>query len=120
MLFSEADRRDYLCAVRSKNRECTATTAALIFCAINRTNCASSILFFLFFPFSPSSDSLYVCSACTGIKEVTYPLLSLILPDADCEKITAALLKSRTGEFDLESILFLKLRGLGELKKCFY
>uniref|UniRef100_A0A8D3BPG1 Leucine rich repeat containing 61 n=1 Tax=Scophthalmus maximus TaxID=52904 RepID=A0A8D3BPG1_SCOMX len=33
--------------------------------------------------------------------------------DADCEKITAALLKSRTGEFDLESILFLKLRGLG-------
>ncbi|XP_029953061.1 leucine-rich repeat-containing protein 61 [Salarias fasciatus] len=33
--------------------------------------------------------------------------------DADCEKITAVLLKSRTGEFDLESILFLKLRGLG-------
>ncbi|XP_028306970.1 leucine-rich repeat-containing protein 61 [Gouania willdenowi] len=33
--------------------------------------------------------------------------------DADCEKITSALLKSRTGEFDLESILFLKLRGLG-------
>ncbi|XP_034060622.1 leucine-rich repeat-containing protein 61 isoform X1 [Gymnodraco acuticeps] len=33
--------------------------------------------------------------------------------DADCEKITPGLLKSRTGEFDLESILFLKLRGLG-------
>ncbi|XP_042267751.1 leucine-rich repeat-containing protein 61 isoform X1 [Thunnus thynnus] len=33
--------------------------------------------------------------------------------DAECEKITAVLLKSRTGEFDLESILFLKLRGLG-------
>ncbi|XP_058501998.1 leucine-rich repeat-containing protein 61 [Solea solea] len=33
--------------------------------------------------------------------------------DADFDKITAALLKSRTGEFDLESILFLKLRGLG-------
>ncbi|KAF6718500.1 Leucine-rich repeat-containing protein 61 [Oryzias melastigma] len=33
--------------------------------------------------------------------------------DADCERITAVLLKSRTGEFDLESILFLKLRGLG-------
>ncbi|CAK6951011.1 leucine-rich repeat-containing protein 61 [Scomber scombrus] len=33
--------------------------------------------------------------------------------DADCEKVTAVLLKSRTGEFDLESILFLKLRGLG-------
>ncbi|XP_074534605.1 leucine-rich repeat-containing protein 61 [Halichoeres trimaculatus] len=33
--------------------------------------------------------------------------------DADVEKITAVLLKSRTGEFDLESILFLKLRGLG-------
>ncbi|XP_013889404.1 leucine-rich repeat-containing protein 61 isoform X1 [Austrofundulus limnaeus] len=33
--------------------------------------------------------------------------------DVDCEKITAVLLKSRTGEFDLESILFLKLRGLG-------
>lgn len=33
--------------------------------------------------------------------------------DADCQKITAVLLKSRTGEFDLESILFLKLRGLG-------
>ncbi|XP_068595777.1 leucine-rich repeat-containing protein 61-like [Brachionichthys hirsutus] len=33
--------------------------------------------------------------------------------DADCVKITALLLKSRTGEFDLESILFLKLRGLG-------
>ncbi|KAL0968915.1 hypothetical protein UPYG_G00273640 [Umbra pygmaea] len=28
-------------------------------------------------------------------------------------KVTAGLLKSRTGEFDLESILFLKLRGLG-------
>ncbi|XP_076741915.1 leucine-rich repeat-containing protein 61 isoform X2 [Maylandia zebra] len=33
--------------------------------------------------------------------------------DADHEKITAVLLKSRTGEFDLESILFLKLRNLG-------
>ncbi|KAF7663234.1 hypothetical protein LDENG_00216140 [Lucifuga dentata] len=33
--------------------------------------------------------------------------------DAECEKVTAVLLKSRTGEFDLESILFLKLRGLG-------
>ncbi|XP_034032345.1 leucine-rich repeat-containing protein 61-like [Thalassophryne amazonica] len=33
--------------------------------------------------------------------------------DADFEKITAVLLKSRTGEFDLESILFLKLKGLG-------
>ncbi|TNN00471.1 leucine-rich repeat-containing protein 61 [Takifugu rubripes] len=33
--------------------------------------------------------------------------------DADCDKITSSLLKSRTGEFDLESILFLKLRGLG-------
>ncbi|XP_037623455.1 leucine-rich repeat-containing protein 61 [Sebastes umbrosus] len=33
--------------------------------------------------------------------------------DADCEKVTPVLLKSRTGEFDLESILFLKLRGLG-------
>lgn len=33
--------------------------------------------------------------------------------DADVDKITAVLLKSHTGEFDLESILFLKLRGLG-------
>uniref|UniRef100_A0A1A8EI99 Leucine rich repeat containing 61 n=2 Tax=Nothobranchius TaxID=28779 RepID=A0A1A8EI99_NOTKA len=33
--------------------------------------------------------------------------------DAECERITAVLLKSRTGEFELESILFLKLRGLG-------
>lgn len=33
--------------------------------------------------------------------------------DLDFVKVTAALLKSRTGEFDLESILFLKLRGLG-------
>ncbi|XP_026222080.1 leucine-rich repeat-containing protein 61 isoform X2 [Anabas testudineus] len=33
--------------------------------------------------------------------------------DAEFEKITAALLKSRTGEFDLESILFLKLRSHG-------
>ncbi|XP_032438686.1 leucine-rich repeat-containing protein 61 isoform X2 [Xiphophorus hellerii] len=33
--------------------------------------------------------------------------------DAECEKISAVLLKSRTGEFDLESILFLKLRVLG-------
>lgn len=33
--------------------------------------------------------------------------------DADFEKINAALLKSHTGEFDLESILFLKFRGLG-------
>ncbi|KAM6449851.1 leucine-rich repeat-containing protein 61 [Liasis olivaceus] len=31
-------------------------------------------------------------------------------------KITAQLLKSRTGEFDLESILLLKLRGLGILE----
>lgn len=42
-------------------------------------------------------------------------LFLLILPDADCDKITAVLLKSRTGEFDLESILFLKLRGLGKI-----
>lgn len=41
--------------------------------------------------------------------------ISRILSDADCDKITAALLKSRTGEFDLESILFLKLRGLGKV-----
>ncbi|XP_008309950.1 leucine-rich repeat-containing protein 61 [Cynoglossus semilaevis] len=33
--------------------------------------------------------------------------------DAEYEKVTAALLKSRSGEFDLESILFLKLRNLG-------
>ncbi|XP_029008753.1 leucine-rich repeat-containing protein 61 [Betta splendens] len=33
--------------------------------------------------------------------------------DGDYEKVTPVLLKSRTGEFDLESILFLKLRGLG-------
>lgn len=38
-----------------------------------------------------------------------------IRADAVCERITAALLKSRTGEFDLESILFLKLRGLGKI-----
>nr|XP_023995126.1 leucine-rich repeat-containing protein 61 [Salvelinus alpinus] len=31
-------------------------------------------------------------------------------------KVTAVLLKSRTGEFDLESILFLKLRGLGKIR----
>ena len=46
-------------------------------------------------------------------------VLSLsVLSDADCEKISAALLKSRTGEFDLESILFLKLRGLGKMCYC--
>lgn len=45
--------------------------------------------------------------------------IALILSDADCEKITAVLLKSRTGEFDLESILFLKLRGLGKVKWIF-
>lgn len=33
--------------------------------------------------------------------------------DVDYEKITPVLLKSRTGEFDLESILFLKLKNLG-------
>ncbi|XP_066557905.1 leucine-rich repeat-containing protein 61 isoform X2 [Amia ocellicauda] len=33
--------------------------------------------------------------------------------ETDFAKITAALLKSKTGEFDLESILYLKLRGLG-------
>ncbi|XP_036400437.1 leucine-rich repeat-containing protein 61 [Megalops cyprinoides] len=33
--------------------------------------------------------------------------------ETDVAKITSELLKSRTGEFDLESILFLKLRGLG-------
>ncbi|KAG1938112.1 leucine-rich repeat-containing protein [Pimephales promelas] len=33
--------------------------------------------------------------------------------DTECAKITTVLLKSRTGEFDLESILFLKLRNLG-------
>lgn len=42
-------------------------------------------------------------------------LFLLILSDADYDKITAVLLKSRTGEFDLESILFLKLRGLGKI-----
>lgn len=50
-------------------------------------------------------------------------LISLSLPDADCDKVTAVLLKSRTGEFDLESILFLKLRGLGKIlsitRDCF-
>lgn len=39
---------------------------------------------------------------------------SLSLLDGDCDKITSTLLKSRTGEFDLESIMFLKLRGLGK------
>ncbi|KAL7858215.1 hypothetical protein AOLI_G00183170 [Acnodon oligacanthus] len=33
--------------------------------------------------------------------------------EAECAKITTGLLKSRTGEFDLESILFLKLKSLG-------
>ncbi|XP_058264962.1 leucine-rich repeat-containing protein 61 isoform X1 [Hemibagrus wyckioides] len=33
--------------------------------------------------------------------------------ETECAKITNGLLKSRTGEFDLESILFLKLRSLG-------
>ncbi|RXN03863.1 isocitrate dehydrogenase [NAD] subunit mitochondrial isoform X2 [Labeo rohita] len=33
--------------------------------------------------------------------------------ETECAKITTVLLKSRTGEFDLESILFLKLRNLG-------
>ncbi|XP_037109944.1 leucine-rich repeat-containing protein 61 isoform X2 [Syngnathus acus] len=33
--------------------------------------------------------------------------------EAEVEKITAVLLKSHSGEFDLESILFLKFRGLG-------
>lgn len=41
------------------------------------------------------------------------------LSDADFEKITAVLLKSRTGEFDLESILFLKFRGLGKTKMTY-
>ncbi|KAM9375474.1 leucine-rich repeat-containing protein 61 isoform 2-T2 [Pholidichthys leucotaenia] len=38
--------------------------------------------------------------------------------DAEFEKITPVLLKSRTGEFDLESILFLKLRGVEPLRSC--
>lgn len=42
--------------------------------------------------------------------------MTRILSDADHEKITAVLLKSRTGEFDLESILFLKLRNLGKIE----
>lgn len=46
-------------------------------------------------------------------------LLLLLLPDADIEKITAVLLKSRTGEFDLESILFLKFRSHGKLKSVY-
>ncbi|XP_017563840.1 leucine-rich repeat-containing protein 61 isoform X1 [Pygocentrus nattereri] len=33
--------------------------------------------------------------------------------ETECAKITTGLLKSRTGEFDLESILFLKLKSLG-------
>ncbi|XP_062858206.1 leucine-rich repeat-containing protein 61 isoform X3 [Trichomycterus rosablanca] len=33
--------------------------------------------------------------------------------ETECAKIIPGLLKSRTGEFDLESILFLKLRNLG-------
>lgn len=34
--------------------------------------------------------------------------------ETECAEITPGLLKSRTGEFDLESILFLKLRSLGK------
>lgn len=45
-----------------------------------------------------------------------WSLVTRILSDADHEKITAVLLKSRTGEFDLESILFLKLRNLGKME----
>lgn len=43
--------------------------------------------------------------------------MCVLLPaaDAEYEKVTAALLKSRSGEFDLESILFLKLRNLGKI-----
>lgn len=37
----------------------------------------------------------------------------LYFAETECAKITNGLLKSRTGEFDLESILFLKLRSLG-------
>lgn len=37
------------------------------------------------------------------------------IPDRECAKITTVLLKSRTGEFDLESIMFLKLRKLGKM-----
>lgn len=47
-------------------------------------------------------------------------IIAVFLPDADCEKVTAVLLKSRTGEFDLESILFLKLRGLGKVSLFFH
>ena len=45
---------------------------------------------------------------------LSLPQSSVTLSDAEFEKITAVLLKSRTGEFDLESILFLKFRGLGK------
>lgn len=34
--------------------------------------------------------------------------------EPDYTKITTVLLKSRTGEFDVESILFLKLKSLGK------
>lgn len=47
-------------------------------------------------------------------------LFLFILSDADYMKITAVLLKSRTGEFDLESILFLKLRGLGKIALIYH
>ncbi|KTF88063.1 hypothetical protein cypCar_00023789 [Cyprinus carpio] len=38
--------------------------------------------------------------------------------ETECAKITTVLLKSRTGEFDLESIMFLKLRNLEPLSNC--
>ncbi|XP_018430289.1 PREDICTED: leucine-rich repeat-containing protein 61 [Nanorana parkeri] len=38
---------------------------------------------------------------------------SRVTAEEDHSRLTPEMLKSRTGEFDLESILFLKLRGLG-------
>lgn len=64
------------------------------------------------------ADSRIMSSALLQRLRKSAPLrpafLPLSLPDGDCDKVTSALLKSRTGEFDLESILFLKLRGQGK------
>lgn len=81
--------------------------------------------FFFFFRVDSQIQSECVCVVCIKIEKwvCCSSFISLSLSDADCDKITAALLKSRTGEFDLESILFLKLRGLGKMfltPYCFF
>lgn len=67
---------------------------------------------------SCSADSQMMCMHVDTFHQLlcTTAVSCFFLSEGEVEKITAVLLKSHSGEFDLESILFLKFRGLGKVR----